>query len=106
MVVEDIELTKTIYELISGGICEDYDSFYFESYVYDLYIVENMSTIKNDVENWSVKTDFNGAVVSKLLRQLRSNAEQRGEGWCGFIMEFKKGGDVKIKFVYDYPAED
>ncbi|HRH77945.1 MAG TPA: hypothetical protein PK129_11395 [Cellvibrionaceae bacterium] len=106
MVVEDIELSKKIFELVSNGICENYDSFYYESYVYDSYIVENMSTTINDVENWSVKTDFNGALISKYMRQLWTNSEKRGERWCGFVMKFKKGGDVKIKFVYEYPAED
>ncbi|MGG7595721.1 hypothetical protein ACQ4OD_01635 [Pseudomonas sp. WC1] len=48
-----------------------------------------------------VETDFNNAVIFKLVKQLRQSAAQRGDHWTAFTLSYRRGGQVKTFFSYD-----
>ncbi|NWB51288.1 hypothetical protein [Pseudomonas gingeri] len=100
MVAEDIELTKQIFSLIESGIVHDYDAFRYEAEIFDGYMREQLSVEKNGLEVTDAERDYNGAVLYRLLRELKGNAVKRGEDWAMFVMSYRRGGEVKANFEY------
>lgn len=100
MITEDIEIVKKIFELIQSGIVEGYDAFRYEAEVCEGYIVVGVSIEKNGILNESPKTDFNGAILYRLVNELKASAASRGENWRSFVMSYTVGGQVKTNFVY------
>ncbi|MDO4234296.1 hypothetical protein [Pseudomonas sp.] len=100
MITKDIEIVKSIFELLQSGIVEDYDAFRYETEVCDGYMVEEISIEKNGVVNEQPQTDFNGAVLYRLIKELKASAASGGENWSSFVMSYDVGGQVKTNFVY------
>ena len=100
MITEDIEIVKKIFELIQSGIVEGYDAFRYEAEVCEGYIVVGVSIEKNGTLNESPKTDFDGAILYRLVKELKASAASRGENWRSFVMSYSVGGQVKTIFVY------
>ncbi len=103
MITEDIEIVKNIFALIQSGIVEGYDAFRFEAEVCEGYMVEEISIEKNGTLNENPETDFNGAILYRLVKELKASAASRGENWRSFVMSYTVGGQVKTNFVY--PSE-
>ena len=59
---------------------------------------------KQGVTSTDAETDFDSFVIYELVKKLKENAENRGEPWISFDMDYQRGGDVKTKFTY--PPED
>ncbi|WP_242170119.1 MULTISPECIES: hypothetical protein [unclassified Pseudomonas] len=100
MITEDIEIVKKIFELIQSGIVEGYDAFRYEAEVCEGYIVVGVSIEKNGTLNESPKTNFDGAILYRLVKELKASAASRGENWRSFVMSYSVGGQVKTNFVY------
>lgn len=100
MITEDIEIVKNIFELIQSGIVEGYDAFRYEAEACEGYIVVGVSIEKNGTLNESPKTDFDGAILYRLVKELKASAASRGENWRSFVMSYSVGGQVKTNFVY------
>lgn len=100
MIIEDIEVVKNIFALIQSGIVEDYDASRYETEVYEGYMVEEISIEKNGTLNESPEMDFNGAILYRLVKELKASAASRGENWRSFVMSYNVGGQVKTNFVY------
>ncbi|RBH59139.1 MULTISPECIES: hypothetical protein [Pseudomonas] len=100
MVTEDLELVKQIFALLESGIVNGYDAFRYEAEVFDGYMREQLSVEKNGVEVTDAERDFNGAILYRLLRELKNNAVKREEGWVVFVMSYRRGGEVKANFEY------
>ena len=100
MITEDIEIVEKIFELIQSGIVEGYDAFRYEAEVCEGYIVVGVSIEKNGTLNESPKTDFDGAILYRLVKELKASAASRGENWRSFVMSYSVGGQVKTNFVY------
>ncbi|NWD73154.1 hypothetical protein HX890_03320 [Pseudomonas gingeri] len=100
MVTEDLELTKQIFLLMELGIVNGYDAFRYEAEIFDGYMREQLSVEKNGVEVTDAERDFNGAILYRLLRELKNNAVKRGEDWAMFVLSYRRGGEVKAKFEY------
>lgn len=66
----------------------------------DGYMVEEISIEKNGVVNEQPQTDFNGAVLYRLIKELKASAASRSENWSSFVMSYDVGGQVKTNFVY------
>jgi len=67
--------------------------------VCDGYMVEEISIEKNGVVNEQPQTDFNGAVLYRLIKELKASAASRSENWSSFVMSYDVGGQVKTNFV-------
>lgn len=65
----------------------------------DGYMVEEISIEKNGVVNEQPQTDFNGAVLYRLIKELKASAASRSENWSSFVMSYDVGGQVKTNFV-------
>ncbi|WP_248768909.1 hypothetical protein [Pseudomonas sp. MWU12-2345] len=100
MVTEDLELVKQIFSLVESGIVSGYDAFRYEAEVFEGYMREQLSVENNGVEVTNAERDFNGAILYRLLRELKNNAVKRGEDWAVFIMSCRRGGEVKANFEY------
>jgi len=100
MITKDIEIVKSIFELLQSGIVEDYDAFRYEAELCDRYMVEEVTIEKNGVGNEQPQTDFNGAVLYRLIKELKASAASRSENWSSFVMSYDVGGQVKTNFVY------
>lgn len=100
MINEDIEIVKNMFALIQSGIVEDYDAFRYETEVCEGYMVEEISIEKNGAVNDHPETDFNGAILYRLVKELKASAASRGENWRSFVMSYNVGGQVKTSFVY------
>ncbi|WP_454867701.1 hypothetical protein [Pseudomonas farris] len=100
MITEDLELAKQIFALIESGIVHGYDAFSFEAEVGEGY-VESKLTVENDgVAVTNAETDFNSAVLYRLIDELNAKAVKRGENWVSFVMSYARGGEVKTSFKY------
>jgi hypothetical protein len=100
MITKDMGIVKRIFELLQSGIVEYYDAFRYEAEVCDGYMVEEITIEKNGVVNERLQTDFNGAVLYRLIKELKACAALRGENWSSFVMSYNVGGQVKTNFVY------
>lgn len=100
MITEDVRVIEDIFALIQSGIVEDYDTFRYEAEVCEGYMVEEIAIEKNGAVERHPKTNFNGAVLYRLVKELKASAASRGENWCSFVMSYNVGGQVKINFVY------
>ena len=98
MVTQDVQLVKQIFELLDAGIVDGYDSFFYEVTVGAGYI-ETVLTVENKgVRVTDAETDYNGAILYRLVKELRECATRRGENWNSFVMTYTRGGEVKTKF--------
>lgn len=100
MITTDIEIAKEIFKLIDEGIVNGYDAFKFEVEIYDTFMERELSVENNGVEVTDAETDFNGAVLYDLVKQLKTSSARRGENWVSFIMSYRQGGEVKTNFTY------
>jgi len=99
-VSEDLEIAHEIFALIEAGIVNGYDSFRYEVEVAQGYTEETLRVEINGRSFYNAETDFNGAVLSRLVRTLHRNFVVRGEGWRSFTMTYVRGGKVQTIFNY------
>lgn len=100
MILEDFEIVKKIFSLFDEGIVDGYDSFEFKAVLNDSYIESRLFVTKNDVGSDSVNTDYNGALLCDYLEKLQQQCRERGDDWCGIIMSYSRGGEVKVNYKY------
>lgn len=100
MILEDFEIVKKIFSLFDEGIVGGYDAFEFKALVNDSYIESNLIVTKKDVKSDNAETDYNGAALCDLLEALQRQGRDRGNNWCGIIMNYRRGGEVKIDYKY------
>ncbi|XQA62946.1 hypothetical protein ACM9XD_06225 [Xanthomonas sacchari] len=101
MIIEDLNTIKEIFALLDSGVVDGYDSFTFEVEVGAGYINTVLKVEKDGITSTDVKTDINYAILYALVKNLRENAVQRGEGWTSFVLSYKLGGQVKTNFKYN-----
>nr|WP_218168552.1 hypothetical protein [Pseudomonas veronii] len=84
--------------MLDAGIVDGYDSFFYEVTVGAGYI-ETVLTVENKgVRMTDAETDYNGAILYRLVKELRECATRRGENWSSFVMTYARGGEVKTRF--------
>ncbi|MBT0625440.1 MULTISPECIES: hypothetical protein [Pseudomonas] len=98
MITQDLQLVKQIFELLDAGIVEGYDSFCYEVVVSVGYMETVLTVEKEGVRVTDAETDYNGAILYRLVKELRECATRRGETWNSFVMTYTRGGEVKTKF--------
>lgn len=98
MVTQDLQLVKQIFELLDAGIVDGYDSFCYEVRVSVGYMETALTVEKEGVRVTDAETDYNGAIIYRLVKELRECATKRGENWNSFVMTYARGGEVKTKF--------
>ncbi|MGY4490746.1 hypothetical protein [Pseudomonas sp. TE3610] len=97
-VSEDLKIAHEIFSLIEAGIVNGYDSFRYEVEVAEGYTEETLRVEINGGSFYDAETDFNGAILYRLVRTLHRNFVARGEGWRSFTMTYVRGGEVKTSF--------
>lgn len=98
MVTQDLQLVKQIFELLDAAIVDGYDCFCYEVTVGEGYIETVLTVEKDGVQMTDADADYNGAILYRLVKELRACATQRGESWNSFVMTYTRGGDVKTRF--------
>lgn len=98
MVTQDIQLVRQIFELLDAGIVHGYDSFCYEVTVSVGYIETVLTVEKEGIQVTDAETNYNGATLYRLVKELRECATKRGENWNSFVMTYTRGGEVKTKF--------
>lgn len=58
MVLDDIEIVKKIFAVLSAGIVPDYDSFEFEAVVQPGYIETGLSIVSNGTVETSLMAQY------------------------------------------------
>lgn len=105
MITKDFEISKNIFNLLNSGIIGGYDSFSFEIYTYTGYMVRTLHVTLDSLTIDNAKTDFNSAILCEMVKEFQKNAHERGDKWCGFVMSYEQGGEVKVNFKYVLPDE-
>lgn len=100
MITEDIKIVQEIFQLVEAGIVHGYDAFRYGVEWGDGYIETELAVEKDGVEDWGAEVDYNGAIMLKLVEQLKANADKRGEPWKSFVLSYREGEQVKMKFDY------
>ena len=100
MILNDIEITKDIFSILSDGIVDGFESFIFRASLHDSYVESELNVTKDGVTTSNAKTNFNGAVLCDLLETLQKNATNRNEKWTGIVISYTKGGQVSVKYKY------
>ncbi|WP_090210214.1 hypothetical protein [Pseudomonas asplenii] len=100
MIAQDFDIAKQVFALIESGIVQGYDYFRYEAELFEGYMREQLSVENNGVEVTDAERDYNGAILYRLLRELKANSVGRGEEWSVFIMSCRRGEEVKTNFVY------
>ncbi|MFL1548930.1 hypothetical protein ACI77I_07440 [Pseudomonas sp. D47] len=97
MITQDLQLAKQIFELLDAGIVDGYDSFCYEVVVSVGYMETVLTVEKEGGQVTDAETDYNGAILYRLVKELRACAIRRGENWNSFVMTYTRGGQVKTK---------
>ena len=97
---QDFELVKDIFALLDAGIIDGYDAFRYEAELGEGFMQEELTVERNGSKTSDAGRDYNGAVLFKLLKALKQNAENRGEPWQGVTLSYRQGEQVKINFSY------
>jgi hypothetical protein len=100
VITEDLEIVKKIFHMVEGGIVHGYDAFRYEIEVSQGFMEAELTVEKNGVEVTDAEIDFDISDVYFLAKELKANAVQRGEPWKSFVMSYREGGEVKMKFSY------
>ena len=74
MITQDLQLVKQIFELLDAGIVEGYDSFCYEVVVSVGYMETVLTVEKEGVRVTDAETDYNGAILYRLVKELRECA--------------------------------
>jgi len=100
MITNDIEISKKIFELLSSGIQQEYESFEFIAHMREGYIETELWATSDRVRSTNVKAEFNGATLCLLIEELRASAQKRGDNWKLIKMSYEYGGKVDVRFGY------
>ncbi|MEQ6929104.1 hypothetical protein AAUI01_26175 [Pseudomonas mosselii] len=100
MITEDLAIVKELFSILDQGIVDGYDAFQHEVKVGDGWVETQLTAERNGVEIMDVETDFNNAVIFKLVKQLRQSGAQRGDHWTAFTLSYRRGGQVRTIFSY------
>ncbi|AZE00079.1 hypothetical protein C4K12_4220 [Pseudomonas chlororaphis subsp. aureofaciens] len=86
--------------MVEGGIVQGYDAFQYEVEVGEGYMEAELTVEKNGVKVTNAEIDFDISDVYFLAEELKDNAVRRGEPWKSFVMSYREGEQVKVKFNY------
>ncbi|MGE7955213.1 hypothetical protein ACQKQA_01210 [Pseudomonas sp. NPDC089530] len=100
MITEDIEIFNKIFQMVEEGIVQGYDAFRYEVEVGESYMEAELTVEKDGVEVTDAEISFNISDVYFLAEELKENAVRRGEPWRSFVMSYREGEQVRIKFNY------
>lgn len=100
MITEDLAIVKELFSILDQGLVDGYDAFQYEVKVGDGWVETQLTAERNGVEIMDVETDFNNAVIFKLVKQLRQSGAQRGDNWTAFTLSYRRGGQVRTIFSY------
>ncbi|MDH1530525.1 hypothetical protein [Pseudomonas mosselii] len=100
MITEDLAIVKELFSILDQGLVDGYDAFQYEVKVGDGWVETQLTAERNGVEIMDVETDFNNAVIFKLVKQLRQSGAQRGDHWTAFTLSYRRGGQVRTIFSY------
>ncbi|MCX5510493.1 hypothetical protein [Pseudomonas sp. BJa3] len=92
MITEDLSIVKELFSILDQGIVDGYDAFQYEVKVGESWVETQLTAERNGIEITDVETDFNSAVIFKLVKQLRQSAAQRGDHWTAFTLSYRRGG--------------
>lgn len=99
MITEDFSLAQKIFELVDEGIVDGYDAFSYDCKVGPGFIHTELTVELDGVTSTSVREEIDGLGMIKAATMLHKNAESRGEGWTSFVMTYRRGGKVAVKYV-------
>jgi hypothetical protein len=100
LIADDFALVSDIFSIVDVGILGGYDSYCYEVKVCDGYMDTELTVKRNGTDVTNARTDFNDAILYRLVKQLNESAEQRGERWSAFVMSYSHGENVKVAFKY------
>jgi hypothetical protein len=100
VITEDIKIVEEIFQEVEVGIVYGYDAFRYGVELGEGYIETELAVEKDGVEDWNAETDINDAKILRLVDQLQAAAVSRGEPWKSFVLSYREGEQVKIKFDY------
>lgn len=101
MIAEDLSIFKELFSILDQGIVDGYDAFQYEVKVGEGWVETQLTAEREGVEITDVDTDFNNAVIFKLVKQLRQSGVQRGDHWTAFTLSYRRGGQVRTFFSYE-----
>ncbi|MBB5866619.1 immunity protein YezG family protein [Xanthomonas sp. 3058] len=100
MITKDIELLNEVFNTVKAGVIGEYDQLEYEVFIGDGYIDTVLVVRLNGVEVDQSNYLINNSLIYKMVKSLKESANGRGEFWKSFMISFKDGGQVKVKFEY------
>ncbi|MCC4633879.1 hypothetical protein [Xanthomonas dyei] len=100
MITKDIEILNEVLNSVKAGVTGEYDQLEYEVVIADGYIdtalVVKLNGVEVDQNNYSI----NNSLIYKMVKALKESAIGRGESWKSFMISFRDGEQVKVKFEY------
>ncbi|WP_085656164.1 MULTISPECIES: hypothetical protein [unclassified Pseudomonas] len=100
MIAEDSEIFQKVFQMVEGGIVHGYDAFRYEVEVGEGYMETELTVEKDGIETTHVEIDFDISDVYFLVEEANINAARRGEPWKSFVLSYREGEQVNMKFNY------
>lgn len=101
MIQDDVAIFNEIFSVISSGIAENYDAFILEIVIGEGYVSRMVEVEVSGKKSTDAADNVDGLELSSLAKQLLANATNRNEPWHGFIMSYRRGGQVQVSFKYE-----
>lgn len=101
VIPEDFVIGQEIFELIDQGIVDGYDAFSYDCKVGAGFIHTELTVELDGITSSSVREEIDGLGMISAATRLQKNAQRRGEGWTSFVMSYRRGGNVAVKYVRD-----
>lgn len=98
---DDFLIVQEIFALIDQGIVDGYDAFSYDCKVGPGFTHTELTVELNGVTDISPREDIDGLAMIKAATRLQQNAEGRGEGWTSFVMSYRRGERVNVKYGRD-----
>lgn len=101
MIQDDVAIFNQLFSVVSSGICESYDAFTLEIVVGEGYVNRLIEVEVGGKKSTDLSDNVDGREISLLAKQLLVNARSRNEPWRGFVMSYRRGGQVQVSFKYE-----
>ncbi|MBB3834882.1 hypothetical protein FHR55_003122 [Xanthomonas arboricola] len=96
----EIDLFDEIFSLVDAGISVDYDFFEYDLAIGDGYIETAIIASLDGVNVGQEQIQIDSFEIFSLVKSARGGIYDAKGYWRSFVMTFRKGEQVSVKFQY------